>query len=288
MRQAQRRPASQGPLLVRPRSALALLALAAVTLVTLGFGRATGRYVASVKSVARDVVAPVDAAVRAVVRPAANFVQGAASYSSLRVENAKLRAEVARLKVTEAGAAATRAQLAQLSRLEHLSFAGNLPKIPADVVAGSSSNFEVTVQLDKGGRAGVKVGMPVVAGGGLVGHVVAVALDRSTVQLVTDPASALGVRLGGGTGSMGLAVGQGASSPLRVQYVPPQQRVQVGEAVVTTQVQGGTVPSGIPVGAVSKVTLRPGALQQQITVRPYVNLGNLAFVSILRWVPPGP
>ena len=274
--------------MVRPRFALAVLVLAAVTLVTLGYGPVTGRYVGSVKSVARDVVAPVDGAVRTVARPVANFFQGAASYSSLRAENARLRAEVSRLKVAEAGAVATRSELAQLSRLEHLSFAGNLPKVPADVIAGTSSNFEVSVQLDKGSRAGVRVGMPVVAGGGLVGHVVAVALDRSTVQLITDPASALGVRLGGGTGPMGLAVGQGASAPLRVQYVAPQQRVVPGEPVVTTQVQSGSVPSGIPVGTVSKVTVTPGALQQQVTVRPYVDLANLAFVSILRWVPPGP
>lgn len=288
MRYAQRRVVAQRAPVARPRLVLAVLVLAAVTLVTLGLGPATGRYVGAVKSAARDLVAPVDGAVRSIVRPAANFVQGAASYSSLRSENARLRAEVGRLKVAEAGAVATRAELAQLSRLEHLSFAGNLPKIPADVIAGTSSNFEVSVQLDKGSRAGVRVGMPVVAGGGLVGHVVAVALDRSTVQLVTDPSSALGVRLGGGTGPMGLAQGQGASAPLRVQYVAPQQRVVAGEPVVTTQVQSGSVPSGIPVGTVSKVVITPGALQQQITVRPYVNLADLAFVSILRWVPPGP
>lgn len=267
---------------------LALLALAAVSLITLGFRGGGRSQIGGARSVARDIVSPLDGAARAVFRPVADFVRGGLSYSSLRRQNSQLRQEVAKLRSAAAGALVTQGELAQLARLEHLTFAQNLPKIQAEVLSGGPSNFQLTVQLDKGTAQGVKDGMPVVAGGGLVGSVVQTSKNRSTVLLATDPSSAVGVRIGSATAALGVAVGQGANKLLSVEYVHPGQHIVAGQEAVTTQVRGGTLPPGIPVGTVTSAHTRVGALQQTITLRPFVDYSNLAFVSVLRWTPPKP
>ncbi len=267
---------------------LALLALAAVSLITLGFQAGGRRQVAGARGFARNLVSPLDGVARSVFRPVANFVRGGLAYSSLRDQNAKLRSEVARLRAMAAGAVTTQGELAQLAKLEHLTFAQNLPKIPAEVLSGGPSNFQLTIQLDKGSSQGVRSGMPVVAGGGFVGTVIQVSSNRSTVLLATDPTSAIGVRVGSANAALGVAVGQGANKSLNVQYVNPNQRILQGQEAVTTQVQGGTLPPGIPVGTVISAHTRVGALQQSITLRPFVDYSSLAFVSVLKWIPPKP
>jgi rod shape-determining protein MreC len=57
----------------------------------------------------------------------------------------------------------------------------------AQVVGEAPSNFQNTVEITVGTRAGVAVGMPVTDGAGLIGKVTKVYPDRSVVMLITDP-----------------------------------------------------------------------------------------------------
>ena len=61
--------------------------------------------------------------------------------------------------------------------------------------------------------------------------------------------------------------------------VPP------GEPVVTSGLEKGLFPAQIPVGWVRSAQVAPGALQQDITVDPSVDLVSLEFVSVLLWTP---
>lgn len=272
----------------RPRSVLIMLILASVTILSLGYGGPGGSSnIGGLRPTARGLIAPVDSAVRSLAAPVVNFVKGAESYQALKRQNERLAEEVSRLRVTAAGAIATERQLAQLAKLEHLTFAQNLGHIPAEVVSSSSSNFELTVRLDKGSSAGIRTGMPVVSGGGLVGRVVSVSKTRSIVRLITDYDSAVGVRIGSTTAVSGVASGMGAASPLRVDYISTNTPVPKGAQAVTTQVTGGIYPPGIPVGFVVSTGAPAGALQQRVSLRPYVDFANLAFVNVLRWTPGG-
>lgn len=154
----------------------------------------------------------------------------------------------------------------------------------ARVVLTPASGFDVTLRIDKGRDAGIAKGMPVVSGGGLVGRVIDVSRKRATVRLVTDSSSSVGVRISS-TGDLAVAAGRGTGSTLRVDLVDPATEVAKGEIVVTSGLQNSAFPPGIPVGKVVAANTAAGALQQDVTIEPVVDLRRITFVKVLLWGP---
>ncbi|MDQ4096589.1 MAG: rod shape-determining protein MreC, partial [Actinomycetota bacterium] len=177
------------------------------------------------------------------------------------------------------GAERERQALLDLMRLD---FASTIPTVAARVTATSPSNFQNTVVIDRGSDRGVAVGMPVVTGAGLLGRVLEVSRARATVQVVADRSSNVGVRLTG-SGEIGVASGMGDREPLKVDFVAAGTKLTRGEAVVTSGLPGSAFPPEIPVGRVKDFHTPPGAIQQEITVEPAVDLQRLEFVKVLLW-----
>jgi rod shape-determining protein MreC len=126
--------------------------------------------------------------------------------------------------------------------------------------------------------------MPVVAGAGLVGRVVDASQSGATILLITDAQSSIGVTLSG-SGDRGVGKGRGADRPLDVDLVESATLVAKDEVVVTSGLQQSVFPAGIPIGRVLEAKPEPGGLQQQVTVRPVVDMRRLTFVKVLMWSP---
>lgn len=269
----------------RPRFTLLLLVLTAVTLLTLD-ERSNGNGVLDVaRDGARDVFAPVRDASEAVFSPVTEFFQGALHYGGVKAENARLREQLAEQEAAVLRAADADREREALLDLAQLDFVGDIPTVAARVVRTPSSGFELTVEIDRGRDAGVASGMPVVSGGGLVGRITDVSHRTATIQLITDSSSSVGVRLVT-SGDVGVAAGRGAGSTLRVDLVDTTTKVERGEALVTSGLQNSVFPPGIPVGkVVAAAATSAGALQQDVTAEPSVDLRRLAFVKVLQWGP---
>jgi rod shape-determining protein MreC len=266
-----------------PRFVLLVLALSAVTLVTLD-ARSGGGGLAGLRSGGQDALAPLQQATQAVSRTLGDFLAGVVHYGDLTRENARLRDQLAAAKGQQDLAAEARRELRLLLGQQGLGFVGGIPTVAAQIVDTSSSNFEVSVQVNRGSDSGVAVGMPVVAGGGLVGRVVEVAANRSTVLLLTDPTFSVGVRLTS-SGDVAVAGGRGRQSPMRLDLVEPSTAIKAGDVVVTSGLQLERFPKDIPVGKVRHVEMPAGALEQDVTLDPAVDLSRLEFVQILHWSP---
>lgn len=268
----------------RPRFALLLLVLTAVTLLTLEERSGGFRFMDSVRDGARDAFAPVRDAVGSAVRPMGDFFQGIVHYGRLEDANARLREQLAERDGELARAADAQRERKMLLDQQQLGFAGDVPAVSARVVVASPSNFDLSVELNRGRDAGVATGMPVVTGAGLVGRVVDTSANRATVMLVSDPTSNVGVRFTG-SGEVGVAVGTGAGSTLQVDGVDPATKVADEEAVVTSGLQHSVFPPGVPVGRVKTAKVQPGGLQQEVSVTPVVDLRRLDAVKVLLWSP---
>ena len=266
----------------RHRFLLLLLVLTSVTVITLDYRGAGGGSLDSIRSGARDALAPLQSAASDALEPVGNFFGGVTRYRSLQKENARLRAELDKARgdqlLTE-GAERERQALLELMRLD---FAATIPSVAARVISNSPSNFQNTIVVDRGTEQRVAVGMPVVTGAGLLGRVLEVSKTRATIQLVTDRSSSVGVRLTG-SGEVGIAVGAGSKEPLRVDFVAATTNVKEGEAVVTSGLEGSAYPPEIPVGTVRAFHKSPGAVQQEITMDPAVDIERLEFVKVLLW-----
>ena len=266
----------------RHRFFLLLLVLTSITVITLDYRDAGGGALESVRRGARDALAPLQSAASNVFEPVGNFFGGLTRYGSLKAENARLRAELDQARgnqLESEGAEREREALLDLMRLD---FASAIPAVTVRVVSESPSNFQNTVVVDRGSDKGVAVGMPVVTGAGLVGRILEVSRTRATVQLLVDRASNVGVRLTG-SGQIGVASGTGANEPLKVDFVVAGTKLAEGEAVVTSGLPGSAFPPEIPVGRVKAFHTPPGAVQQEITLDPSVDLQRLEFVKVLLW-----
>ena len=148
------------------------------------------------------------------------------------------------------------------------------------MVAGSGSNFQLSVTVDAGTRQGVARDMAVVDADGLVGRVTQVTADYATVLLVTDPASGVAASLARGK-APGIVRGSGEQL-LSFQPVRAGTKVARGDPVVTQGYQGSVFPAGLPVGVVERVDPAGAAsLVPRVAVRPYAALGALDVVAIV-------
>jgi rod shape-determining protein MreC len=268
----------------RSRFFLVLLALTSVTVLTLDYRGGGDGALESVRQTARDAFAPLQGAAEWAVSPIAGFFSSIGDFGDLRSENARLRRELEDARAAAIRGADADRERQGLLQLQGLDYAGGLDSVPARVVSTAPTNFQLTITLDRGSDARLDVGMPVVTSAGLVGRITEVSKVRSTVLLITDPGSNVGVRLAN-SGEQGVARGGGTRNFLPVDLITTEVPVEVGEPVVTSGLERGLYPAQIPVGKVRSVSSPPGALQKEILLDPSVDLLRLEFVRVLLWKP---
>ena len=268
----------------RHRFLLLLLVLTSITVITVDVRGGGGGAMESIRRGAKDAFAPVQSTADDVINPVSDFFGGLFRYGHLKAQNANLRRQLADARGKANASTNAEREREELLALQKLTFAGDTPAVAARVVATSPSNFQLTVEIDRGLPAGIQKGMPVVTGAGLVGKVVAVSQERATVLLLTDPSFNVGIRLSQ-SGDVGVARGNGMHEPLPVDLVDVGTKVAGGEVVVTSGLQGSVFPPDIPVGKVRAAKVSPGSLQQEVSIDPLVDLTRLDFVKVLIWQP---
>jgi rod shape-determining protein MreC len=265
------------------RLTLVILVLASVTAITLDYRGEASHAIGSVRNAARDVVSPIQRVLSDALHPVGNFFSGAVNYGSAIRENEQLRRQLGTLRRQALQNESAEHQLQELLSAQHLPYVQNLSEVLAEVVSGPSSNFEDTFEIDRGTSSGVGVGMPVVAGAGLVGTVVAAGSSTAVVQTITDPRSSFGVRFGA-AGDVAVANGQGPGSALSLSDVTAGTAIRRGELVYSSGLAGAALPAGLPVGTVSSVR-GAGSLTKTVLVVPVASLSDLSYVTVLQWFP---
>ena len=271
---------------VRP-PLVSVLVASAVTLILVG--RSGGSLAAgegALRSVARAAFAPVESAGEAAFRPLGGAVDGLGRSGELVEVRAALVRERERVQAEAARGDALAAEAGRLAALLALDGPAGGDGVAARVISTGGGGAAGTLVLDRGGADGIRVGMPVVAAGGLVGRVLEVGPGESVVLPVTDAASAVGVRavpaampaVGAGTASAaGVAQGLGRSR-LRLDLLDPSAPLRSGDLVVTTGLRHSRFPAGLPVGRVA-------GERGRLVVQPFAPPDRLEVVKVLRWEP---
>jgi rod shape-determining protein MreC len=267
----------------RTRLLLAVLLAAAFAMITVDARGGTRSPLQPLRSGGEAAFGPVVRSVSAAVRPVGDFVRGLGHSSRDRKEIAQLTAANAALRQQAETSADARARAAQFDQLLHVASVGGYRTVPARVLAFAPRQQGTwSVTIDTGTLDGVRPGMTVLNGDGLVGRTVAVGRDTATVLLAADPRFTVGVRTpGAGGGQVGLATG-GGTGGFSVQFYDPQADIPIGTPVLTFGSAGGTpfVP-GVPLGTVTSVQPTPGALTRTAMVKPYVGYGSLQTVGVV-------
>ena len=263
----------------RSRLTLALLIFTSLAVLTLDF-RDAG-VVEGARRIAATVFSPLRGVARTVSDPFSNGWHGIADYGDLEAENDRLRERLDELEGERVLEADATQQLADLLGQLNIEWLLDIPREQARVISGPVSNFAHTIEIDKGSSSGIDEGMPVVNGAGLVGRVVLVTPNSSTVQLITDPDFAVGVRLVP-DGVTGTARGNGRGENLIVDTpLGAEDVVEEGVELTTSGEDRSNYPASIPVATVRRTEQGSGGLTLDLIAEPKVDPDRLIFVQIL-------
>jgi rod shape-determining protein MreC len=259
----------------RARLVLAFLLLVSFTLLTVDYRTNDRSPLRPVEKAVAAIVGPGERAVSGAVRPVTNavhFGNPASDLAALRKQNEQLTRQLEDTQDDHRKAE-------ELDRL--LGYATYFTIKPARVVAwGGDAGFDRTVTIDIGQADGVRPDMTVVTGLGLVGKVVRVDGDTSTVALISDPNIAVGVRLAR-TGDFGKVQGR-PDGQLELTIVKQNAAIKVGDTFVTLgSVKYVPYVPDVPIGHVVAVDHAPGQLSAQAVVQPYVDLTTLDLVGVV-------
>jgi rod shape-determining protein MreC len=198
----------------------------------------------------------------------------------------RLRDRVAELEGAEAELANAQAELARLRQELTLAPPEDIRAVAAEIVGRPVSNFDLTIEIDKGADAGIEPGMPVQTRAGLVGVVDTVSFNSARIQLITDPDLQVGV-LHSLSADLGIAHGQGQGRPLLIENAFDVGTVVAeGDLFVTAGRAGSAFPPDIPVGTAIAVHPAANPLEQEVVIEPLADLDRLTHVAVLLYTAP--
>ena len=208
-----------------------------------------------------------------------DFLTAPRDVASLRQRNAELEAEVSNLQAQVIQLQQQVGETDILAALVDFSLARSENTYKAAAVIGRDpSPFLHYIIINAGSNDGVLRGMPVVTDQGLIGRIDAVIADAARVQLITDPASKVNVRLQNAETEASL-VGS-VTGDVTLELIPQDINVQQGDLVLTSGLGGGYPPDLI-IGQVVNVRSRDFDLFQQATVQPVVDCNRLQIVLVI-------
>jgi rod shape-determining protein MreC len=260
-----------------------------LVLVTLSFRETNGGPVTTAQNVGAAALRPFEVAATRVARPfhdAYRWFDGLLTARSdqkkLRAENEQLRQQVLQ---NEFAANEVKQLKALLAFKEGPTFPGDYDPIAASVIARPVGGSAQAIVVSAGSADGVEVNAPVVTGDGLIGLVTRVTSHASRVTLLTDEQSAVSA-LDAKTGAAGVVGhGSGIASTLGLGFVAKEQRVQVGDTIVTAGWRSAKLsslyPKGIPIGTVTSVGQSDTDLYKQVQVQPFADFSSLDAVIVL-------
>ncbi len=256
------------------------LEMAVVAFVLLGLlALAFGGYLGTISNMlARNMIeAQTWVAVRYVA--VRDFITAPRDMAALQQRNAALEAEVARLQTQVVALEQKVAQTEVLAALVDFARANPENTYRAALVIGRDpSPFLRYIIINRGSNDGIRRGMPVVSDKGLVGRVDAVIADAARVQLVTDAASVVSVRLQNAGADAVLRGSQ--TGDLTLDMLSQDAQVEIGDVVLTSGL-GGNFPPDLLVGQVVSVRKLDYEIFQTAVVQPVVDFNRLQLVLVV-------
>lgn len=268
---------------------LGALVLVSLVLITVYFRESNGGALHSMQSGGATVLKPFQVGAERVAHPfqdAYNWFRGLVNAKSernkLRLSNDQLRRKVIQYRSAERQNVTLRRYLHYVSGP---TFPSGYVPVTAAVIAKPPSQFEQKIVLGAGSANGVRYDSPVVTPDGLVGRVTDVTRHTAQVTMLTDEDSAVSA-VDLNTKAQGIVRhAQGAGDVLFLDRVARSSRISLGDPVITSGWQTGTLtslyPRGIPIGRVSSVSRSDTSLYTFVQVTPLVDFNGLESAIVL-------
>jgi rod shape-determining protein MreC len=216
-----------------------------------------------------------------------SYFQSISNLRSAQSENDALKQRVQELEVEVQQKGELADENQRLKDLLELKNSSSYKALPAQIIGRDPSAWFDSAVINRGSLDGVKLNMPIVNNGGLIGRVTAVSPLTAQVNLITKDKSGLGGVIGelSTSNAIGVVSGNGKREVLEMGYVPGSIEVKVGEMVYTSG-QDGIYPPGLKLGEVVEINSGSATVPQQIYIRPSARLYTMEEVAVLLYEPP--
>lgn len=216
-----------------------------------------------------------------------NYFSSFSNLRSAQDENSLLKQRIQELEVELKSSADLNAENERLRGLLDLKEKSKYKVLNARIIGRDPSVWFDSSIVNRGSMDGVKLNMPVVTDGGLVGRVTAVSPLTAQVDLITRDKSGVGGIIGEISTSNALGVISGSSKKdlVEMRYVSGSVDVQVGQTVYTSG-QDGIYPAGLKIGEIVEVVTGSATTPHTILIRPSSRIDSMQEVGILLYEPP--
>lgn len=204
-----------------------------------------------------------------------NFSNNVTSYINLTEINDRLALENAQLNQQLAEMRIEQPSPVMIDSFYHYDFRS------AEVVNSTVRLRNNTLTIRIGGEDGVKQGMGVIGGGGVVGKVRYVSDNYSIVTSLLHTDGMLSAQVKDKVGLCTVSWGGPYDADIvELHYIPRQYQIEAGDSVLTSG-YNAIFPSGIFIGTISEVSLTEEATFYEVKVKLGNDFHNLSHVSVI-------
>lgn len=235
-------------------------------------------WAAGARSYAKGAIAPLESAMMAASDRVGGFTAVFGDNASLRADNHRLQQQNAALQRQIAELQAAGQDNVALRQALNFQQGFGRSMVAAQVVGRGPDGFSLTVEISRGTSDGVRPGMVVVSGAGLVGRVREAAPHAAIVQTLADPQS----RVSGYLAKSGIeGTVMGGPGDLQMQLNPRFGAAPVtGDWVITSGVGGG-YPRGLVIAKVASVGYSAASTVDRATLSWVNDPASLTVVLVI-------
>ncbi len=238
---------------------------------------------AGVKSIAGDIVSPMQKGINRVGKTLSNRRKLFSSKKKLVAENEELKEQIDALKYDNRILASENSDLDIYKELYALDQKyPDYPKVAATVIGRDGNNWFHLFTIDKGKADGVDVDMNVIAGNGLVGIVSEAGNHYAKVRSVIDDKSNVSSMFEK-TGETCIVSGNMETiykGYIDVSMISNSVKAEDGDSIVTSQISDKFLP-GLLVGYVTNMEEKSDGLSQVAQCIPAVSFNKLENVLVI-------
>ncbi len=249
-----------------------VLVLSLLSVAIMFIGRSHNPLIEDARMAVADTLAPVVQTLASPMKSFSNLGAWVRDMAVLREDNLRLKADNARLLQWQSAATELASENDRLRTLLKFAPDAHAAYITARIAVDGGSVYSHSVVINAGLTEGVEQDSAVVGENGLAGRVIGVGQKTARVLLLTDINSRIPV-IAQSSRERAIAGGTGGDT-LSLMYLPATSKIKVGEKIITSG-DGAVLPSGLPVGVVTKVE------KGMATVQTFVDWKSLEYVSVV-------
>jgi rod shape-determining protein MreC len=260
------------------KSIIFIVILLTASLIILSYNLKQESHAGLIRKIVLEIAAPIQNVMDASIKSIASAWSRYIVLIGLEEENNNLKKKINDLKSQLTLYQEGYLEAQRLRNLLALKDDHNYDFIAARIIGREQISFSKTILINKGTTQGLNIGMPVLAGSGLIGRVIDVSWHAAKVLLLSDESSNIDAIVQRNR-TQGIIRGAGSHGYV-LKYISKTQDVKEGDVIVSSGI-GGVFPKGLMLGAVNHVDRSEAGLFLKIYVTPSIDFSKLEEVLVL-------